>query len=269
MERSARLTDSLPVRVRRVAIVPFPRERQIVVGGLRAGRRQAPIHGIVQIDVTVAKQLIAALDPRPSLTAFVVSAVARAAADHPEVHAYRNWRGRLVLHSHVDVATMVEIPTPRGPVPIAHLIRDADTRSVVDISDDIRGVQRDSQVSRSGRLVRSMVPWATRIPGGIRLFYLIVGRSVRARRLSGTVAVTSIGMFGQGGGIGIGQPTTMTLTVVVGGISARPVVHEGEVAIREILDLTVTVDHNVVDGAPAARFVADLKDALEMTKPAS
>jgi pyruvate/2-oxoglutarate dehydrogenase complex dihydrolipoamide acyltransferase (E2) component len=97
----------------------------------------------------------------------------------------------------------------------------------------------------------------------IALFYGLAARSVRLRRMTGTVSVTSVGMFGGGGGFGIGLPTIQTLTVLVGGISRRPWVIDGEIVPRDILDLTVTVDHNVVDGAPAARFVADLRRMIE------
>jgi pyruvate/2-oxoglutarate dehydrogenase complex dihydrolipoamide acyltransferase (E2) component len=49
----------------------------------------------------------------------------------------------------------------------------------------------------------------------------------------------------------------------VGGISQKPGVHEGKIAIREVLDLTVSIDHDVVDGAPAARFVNSFRTLLE------
>ena len=55
--------------------------------------------------------------------------------------------------------------------------------------------------------------------------------------------------------------------MVVGGIGRRPWVVGDEVAIRDVLDLTVTIDHNVVDGAPATRFGADLRHRLESPDP--
>ena len=75
------------------------------------------------------------------------------------------------------------------------------------------------------------------------------------KRLSGTVIVTSVGMFGRGGGWGLGFLPLHTLGVLVGGIASKPAVHEGEIVIREFLNLTVSFDHDIVDGAPAARFV--------------
>ena len=49
----------------------------------------------------------------------------------------------------------------------------------------------------------------------------------------------------------------------VGGISQRPVAVAGAIEVRDILDLTISVDHNLVDGGPAARFTAELRDLIE------
>ena len=74
--------------------------------------------------------------------------------------------------------------------------------------------------------------------------------------------VTAVGMFGQGGGWGITMPN-FTLTVTLGGIAEKPGVVEGRIEIREYLDMTVSVDHDIVDGAPAARFVNQLRGLVE------
>jgi pyruvate/2-oxoglutarate dehydrogenase complex dihydrolipoamide acyltransferase (E2) component len=55
----------------------------------------------------------------------------------------------------------------------------------------------------------------------------------------------------------------VSLQVVVGGWSARPRIVGGDVEVRDVVDLPVTIDHNVVDGAPAARFGAGLRDLIE------
>jgi len=62
---------------------------------------------------------------------------------------------------------------------------------------------------------------------------------------------------------GIAPPTLVSLGVVVGGVGARPRAVDGRVEIRDVVDLTVTIDHNVVDGAPATRFGADLRRLVE------
>jgi pyruvate/2-oxoglutarate dehydrogenase complex dihydrolipoamide acyltransferase (E2) component len=241
----------------------YPSHRGFVIGSLRAGRRSFPVHGVLELDVTDA---VAALDRQPeplSFTAFVVAATARAVSAHPQVHAYRDWRGRLVVTHHVDVATLIEVADQGTTFPLAHLIRDADVRPVRELSAELRDVKADVGQSESGRLLRAGTAWVGRFAGLARMLYAITARSPRLREKSGTVAVTSVGMFGKSGGIGIGQPTIMTLSVVVGGRSMRPRVVDGQIVPRLVLDLTISVDHAIVDGAPAARFAATLIDLIE------
>jgi pyruvate/2-oxoglutarate dehydrogenase complex dihydrolipoamide acyltransferase (E2) component len=250
-------------RPRRVEVRPFPSNRRLVTAAMRAGRGKMPMYGLVDVDVTAANRLLAGHDPPGSLTAFVVASVARAAAAHPEVHAYRNRRGPLVTHRHVDVGTMVEISTPHGPFAIPHLLHDADIREVPDLTAELRQVKRDPSASSSGRLLERAGPAATRIPGVIPAMYGVMARSVAAPQRIGTVAVTAVGMFAGGGGFGITSLSLMSLEVIVGGMSQRPRVVDGRVVVRDVLDLTLAIDHNVVDGAPAARFAAEFRELLE------
>ena len=104
------------VRDRRVVVRPFPPSRRLVTAAVRAGRRIMPMHGLFDVDISTARRRLAEHDPPLSFTAFVIASLGRAAAIHPEVHAYRDWRGRLVQHRHVDVQTLIEVPTSRRPV---------------------------------------------------------------------------------------------------------------------------------------------------------
>jgi pyruvate/2-oxoglutarate dehydrogenase complex dihydrolipoamide acyltransferase (E2) component len=224
------------------------------------------MHGLLEVDVTEAVRRLAAEHPPLSTTAFVVASVARAAAAHPEVHAYRDWRGRLVLHRHVDVQTLVEVPTGQGPFGLVHVVRDADVRGVPEISAELRAVKADAAATASGRALARLAPAAGRIPGLLPAMYRVIGRSVRARLRAGTVQVTAVGMFAGGGGFAIAPPTICSLAVVVGGMSRRPRADGDRVVVRDVLDLTVTIDHNVVDGAPATRFGADLRRRMESSE---
>ena len=75
--------------------------------------------------------------------------------------------------------------------------------------------------------------------------------------------VTAVGMFAAGGGFAIAPSTLASLLVVVGGVSRRPRAVDDEIAVRDVHDRTVSVDHDVVDGAPATRFGADLRRRME------
>jgi pyruvate/2-oxoglutarate dehydrogenase complex dihydrolipoamide acyltransferase (E2) component len=250
-------------RPRGVGIQPFPSNRRLVTAAMRAGRRMAPMYGLVDVDVTRAKRLLAAHDPPSSLTAFVVASVARAAAAHPDVHAYRNWRGQLVTHRHVDVTTMIEISTPQGMFGLPYVLRDADVRDVPDLTAELRGVKREPASSGSGRWLDRAAPIAIHIPGAVQAMYAVMARSVAVRQRVGTVAVTAVGMFADGGGFGLTPMTMMSLEVVVGGMTQRPRVVDGQIEPRDVLDLTMAIDHNVVDGAPATRFAAELREIIE------
>jgi pyruvate/2-oxoglutarate dehydrogenase complex dihydrolipoamide acyltransferase (E2) component len=252
-----------PGRERGVTVRPFPSSRRLVTAAVRAGRRIVPMHGLFEVDITLARRLLAEHDPRLSLTAFIVATVGRAAAAHSQVHAFRDWRGRLVEHRHVDVQTLIEVPTSQGPFGLVHVVRDADIRSVADISAELRAVKTDATATTTGHLLNRLAPRAGRIPGLYRAMYAVMGRSRRVHLAAGTVQVTAVGMFADGGGFAIAPPTLASLVIVVGGVSKRLRGVDGRVELRDVLDLTVTIDHNVVDGAPATRFAADLRRLLQ------
>ncbi|MDT4973181.1 MAG: hypothetical protein QOG22_3324 [Pseudonocardiales bacterium] len=251
-----------PVRERGSTVRPFPSSRRLVTAAVRAGRRIVPMHGLFEVDITTARRLLAEADPPMSLTAFVVASLGRAAAAHPQVHAYRDWRGRLVQHRHVDVQTLIEVPTADGPFGLVHVVRDADVRSVAEIGSELRAVKADPASTTTGRLLNTVAPALGRIPGVYRVMFAAMSRSRRVHLASGTVQVTALGMFADGGGFAVAPPTLASLVVVVGGLSKRPCVVGDHIDVRDVLDLTVTVDHNVVDGAPATRFAAELRRLL-------
>lgn len=238
--------------------------RRIMVAGLRAGRRIAPMIGLLELDVTGARALLKAPDRNPlSMTAFLVACLGRAVQQNPEVHGYRDWRGRIVVHDFVDVTVLVEVPTAGRPIAFPRVLRDAQSRSVEDLTAELRTAKREPFAGPPGRLLHRWGHLAAAIPGVSRLMYVAMARSVRIRQSIGTVAVTNVGMFGGGGGFGMSPPTVMSLEMIVGGISRRPAVVDDRIEPREIIDLTVAIDHVVVDGAPAARFIADLRELVE------
>jgi pyruvate/2-oxoglutarate dehydrogenase complex dihydrolipoamide acyltransferase (E2) component len=97
-----------------------------------------------------------------------------------------------------------------------------------------------------------------------RIVYWVINRVPQVfRSYSSPVLVTAVGMFGNGSGWGIPK-SSQTLTVTLGGIAAKPEVFEEEIRIREILNLTLSVNHDIVDGAPAARFANELTKLIEV-----
>jgi pyruvate/2-oxoglutarate dehydrogenase complex dihydrolipoamide acyltransferase (E2) component len=183
--------------------------------------------------------------------------------EHPDVQVYRDWRGRVHRFDDVDVNVLVETTVDGERLGVPHVIRAANRRSLRSIHDEIRRVQTTPETRRSSRLATLV----ERLPGVVRqqLWRLPQWFPRRWTQLAGTVAVTSVGMFGSGAGWAV-SPTNYTLQLTVGGIGTKPRLVDGELESREFLSLTVTFDHDVVDGAPAARFVQRLTEHVEAAR---
>jgi hypothetical protein len=150
---------------------------------------------------------------------------------------------------------------------MGHNIMGANHKTYRQIHDEIRSVQ--SAPVPPGRGMPSwfrsamLLPWP--LSGLVKTLLDVATRQNPTIRVSasGTVAVTSVGMFGKGHS-GWGIATTPTsLSLVVGSMAWKPAVIEGQIEPRETLNLTVMFDHNVVDGAPATRFVRRMVELIE------
>ena len=256
-----------PAEEPRYQTLPFPRSRAFVVDAAHAARRKHMIHGLVEFDVTRPRALLREHKERTgeslSFTAFVLHCVGRAVAEDRLVHAYRDWRGRLVLFEDVDVNTIVEVEIEGRRFPLAHVVRGTDRRSVRALHDEIRAVQAKGDRNYDARAINAF-RWYARLPGALRrLVYRVVPLNPRwFKAISGTVSVTAVGMFGQGSGWGIPIPLH-TLNLTLGGIAWKPRVVDGQIIPREMLSVTLSFDHDVVDGAPAARFAERLRRLVE------
>lgn len=246
---------------------PFFWARRLVVDAGRAARHRHPIHGLVEVDITAARRRLHAIrqatGTRLSFTAFLVCCIAEAVAAEPAVHAYHDLRGRLVIFDDVDIGIPIELRVPGGSFAFTHVIRRADKRTIADIHHEIRLVRANPHNSPSLRLADKARAYLM-LPPPLRtaLLGLLHRLPHRQRALAGTVGVTAVGMFGAGAGWGIGFPLH-TLSVVIGGIAKRPLLHDGRLVEREFLQLTISADHDVVDGAPTARFIRRLRRLIE------
>jgi pyruvate dehydrogenase E2 component (dihydrolipoamide acetyltransferase) len=78
----------------------------------------------------------------------------------------------------------------------------------------------------------------------------------------GTFTVTNLGMFGIDAFTPlINLPECAILGV--GRIKPTPAVREGEICVRQMMVLSLTFDHRIVDGAPAARFLQQVRQLVQ------
>jgi pyruvate/2-oxoglutarate dehydrogenase complex dihydrolipoamide acyltransferase (E2) component len=252
-------------------VVELSPGRRVMVSMLNLARQKHSMIGLLEVDVTVARQLMAAHKQRSgetlSFTGFLTCCLGRAVDENREVQAYLKGRKHLILFDDVDVGIMVEHREGEKRHLMGYVVKGANRKTVRQIHDEIRAVQAAPLPPNRG-----LPGWfrnAMLLPGPFyRLFRAIllgVGHQNPAivTSMGGTVSITSVGMFGEGhSGWGI-FPATEVLGLVVGSIAQKPAVVEGRIEPREILHLTVMFDHDVIDGAPAARFTRRLIELIE------
>jgi pyruvate/2-oxoglutarate dehydrogenase complex dihydrolipoamide acyltransferase (E2) component len=229
------------------------------------------IYGLLEVDVTLVRRFIAEHEARAgenlSFTGYLTYCLARAVEEDKVVQSYLKGRKQLVLFDDVDVGVMVEGKIGEKRALMGHVIRAANRKTYLEIHEEIRAVQNTPVPANRGmpNWFRSamLLPWPLS-----SLIKAAIGAVMRRDptipvAMGGTVGITSVGLFG-GGHSGWGlTPTTQSLSLVVGGIAWKPVVLEGQVEPREILSLTVAFNHDVIDGAPAARFTRRLVELIE------
>jgi hypothetical protein len=145
-------------------------------------------------------------------------------------------------------------------MPLPHIFRAVNKRTYGDINREIQTAQFEGGRSETGAFMRrfAFLPRFIRAP----VYWITTSNPQREKQMAGTVLMTAVGMFGEGGGWGI-PLVSHTLNVTLGGIAEKPAVVEGRIEIREYLNLTVSFDHDIIDGAPAARFAERFKNLIE------
>jgi hypothetical protein len=176
------------------------------------------------------------------------------------MHAYRNWRRQLILFDEVDVNMLFEVDVNGVKMIRPHILRSVNQKSLQDLEGEIRAFQAGHANSEESRFITGFV----RLPGFARraLLWALLKTPQMVKDYYGTVMVSSIGMFGRANGWGVPVPNH-TLQLTLGGIGEKPIVVDHQVEIRKVMSVTISFDHDVVDGAPAARFTQRLKNLVE------
>jgi pyruvate/2-oxoglutarate dehydrogenase complex dihydrolipoamide acyltransferase (E2) component len=235
-----------------------------MVDGGRMGLQKHTVHGLVEFDVTQAREAIrkhkAQTGKALSFSAFFLACLGKAIDMNKHMHAYRNWRNQLILFDEVDVNTLFEVKVDGKKTIRPHILRGVNKKTFREIHQEIRAFQQEHKSSQESKFIE----WFVLLPGfARRLFLWVLFKDPQLiKEYYGTVLLTSIGMFGAGSGWGIPVPNH-TLQLTLGGIAEKPGVVDGRIEVREYLSVTVSFDHDIIDGAPAARFTQRLKELVE------
>ncbi len=249
-------------------IIPFPKVRHIFVELLNRGRRRNTIHAFIETDVSVIRDYIRRKKEETgascSLTAYIAFCLSKALDEHKHIHAYRKGRSKLVIFEDVDIDVAIERKLKTSNAPVLPLtVRGANKKSFSDIHHEIRKA-REEKVEQTNRSLKLYLALPRMIEQFImRIFWRRYFANPFLRRKSGgMVMITAVGMFGKG--IGWGLPiANHTLGLTLGGIDKKPAVIDDEIVVREFMAMTFSFDHDVVDGAPAARFIKHFRALIE------
>ncbi len=263
---------SNPDLIGRHSVQSLTLERQLAMDAFAALPRSHPMVAALEFDVTDALDAIDALrraGRRVSLFAFVVRSIAVAISEHPDLNLVRHGR-RLARFDDVDVSVPVEVSTPEGNFPREVVLRRAQSSSAVELFaclEAARGRQlvsgETSDEDRWARRTMGAVRWLPRFLR-VGLIRWIMRSAFRIKMRAGTTLVTSVGKFAAIPGFAFTFDTgPRAATFVVGGVASKPWVHAGQVVVRSVLPLSLIVDHDLVDGAPVARFARRLQALIE------
>jgi pyruvate/2-oxoglutarate dehydrogenase complex dihydrolipoamide acyltransferase (E2) component len=249
---------------------PIKQSRKVIIDLLHLGLQVSRIHAYGEEDVTDSmrrlKIISEKLGRKISFTSYLATVWAKALSDHPIMQGYR-YRNNIVMFKDIDVACVVEREIKGKHIPTSYIIRKAQTKNCVEISDEIREAQKsktESAATSTKKLKQNKAVLITKLPGFIRRMILkhMTKNPWLKKQIFGTAGLSSIGMFTEGGGGAI-PVTVHSITLIVGGIQKKPWVVDGEIKIRDLMTATISMDHDIVDGGPAARMVAEFRGMIK------
>ena len=170
-------------------------------------------------------------EKKVGVNVLIAKACARALRDHPMLNAQLSADGDKI-HIMEDVNIGFAVDTGRGlMVPV---LRNVDKKGVLELSDDFAGlVDRVKQ-----------------------------GNTQSGDLSGGTFTISNLGSFGVEFFKAIVNPPECAI-LAVGAVIKQPVVIDDEIVVCPMMKITLSFDHRIVDGAPAARFLASVKANLE------
>jgi 2-oxoisovalerate dehydrogenase E2 component (dihydrolipoyl transacylase) len=223
-----------PVRVHesREVRIPVAGVRKQTAAAMVASAFTAPhASASLTVDVTPTMDLLTDLrvdlpGHRISILTLVAKAVTIAAGRNPSLNArWDEAAGEIVQHGYVHLG--IAAATPRGLM--VPTIKDADGLRLPELADAIGAL---TDAARAG----------TTAPADLA---------------GGTITITNIGVFGIDTGTPILVPGQAAI-LAMGAIRRRPWELEDQIALRQVMTLSVSFDHRLVDGAEAAHFLTDI-----------
>lgn len=217
---------ALVPRVREV--IPLTGIRKTTAERVSSSARTAP-HSTITMDVEMSNAVKLREKTQVSYTDILVEAVAKALEEHRSLNSTLE-REQIKIYEDINIG--VAVATEKGLV--VPVIRNANKKSLLQIASTLKELAKRA---REGKLSREDLT-------------------------EGTFTITNLGMYGVEVFIPIINPPEAAI-IGVGKVIEKPVIINNEIKIKPIMYLSLSFDHRIVDGAPAAQFLQKVKQILE------
>jgi pyruvate/2-oxoglutarate dehydrogenase complex dihydrolipoamide acyltransferase (E2) component len=248
-------------------VFKFPRTRIATIDVFGTGKKKHHIAAMIEVDVTLAKQKIDDTKGKISFTSWLIKVISQTIKEHEPVAAYRFGKQKLIIFNDINVSLIIEKKIDDQMIPIPLLIEKANEKTAEEITSRIKEAKQKLITKQDIVLQRQTSFWE-------RLYYLLPGFFRRmiwqyilrhprfAYAKMGNVSITSVGMMGKVSGWFI-PSSVHPVSFGISSVIRKPTVINNEMVIRDILCMTVLLDHDVTDGAPMARFLNELSGNME------
>lgn len=217
---------------------PMNQMRAIIARRLLESKLTMPhFYATISVDMTDLDQLrkelkVSEPDTKISFNDFIVVATAQTLAEMPTVNAVC-YGDTFSIKSEINIGIAVSIDDGL----IVPVVKNADRKKIRQIAVEVREL---AGKARSKKLTP-------------------------AEYTGGSFTISNMGMMGIDEFAAIINPGEGAI-LAVSAITPTPVVHDGEICIRQIMKMTLSSDHRIIDGATSSKFLATLKDRIENNK---
>lgn len=251
----------------------IPRSRIATFDVYSVALHKHHVSAMLEFDVTDSRRMLQELrrgGHAVSFNAWLIKSISQVLLQHKEAAAYLYSKRKLMVFDDINISVMVEKKIGGKKVPIALLLEKTNEKSALEINEEIEKA-KTQELSGKEVLLRKKLTRIENIyfslPGFLRrsLWRIMLKRPRSAYGRMGNVVITSVGMMGTIKGWFL-HKSVHPLSFGIGSVLKKPVVVGDLIKVREILNMTVLCDHDVLDGAPMVKFLNDLTHYIESGK---
>jgi pyruvate/2-oxoglutarate dehydrogenase complex dihydrolipoamide acyltransferase (E2) component len=248
----------------------IPRSRIATFDTFSIGLLKHHVSALLEFDVTGIRRKLHDLRKSGidiSFNAWIIKVISSVLQKHPDTAAYLYNKKKLMIFDDIRISIIVEKRINHHKVPIPVIIENACQKNALEISGDI-GNAKNQELSGGDIVINKQISLSERLyyhmPGFLRraVWKIMLRNPKIAYKKMGNAIITSVGMMGKINGWFI-HKSIHPVSFGIGSVIKKPVVIDNEIKIREMLNMTILVDHDVIDGAQMVRFLNDLTRSIE------